>query len=365
MIALACDRDGVTGRLGEDEDTIFWLASMTKPIVAVGALKLVERGLLDLDEPVGNLMPLFDELPVLEGFEGDLPVVREHAVRATIRHLLVHTAGLGYWWASEDLVRYHELTGVPTPASGELAMFEAPLLFDPGTDFAYGTGYDWLGRVIETVTGQDLATYLEREVLAPLGMADTAFSLTDAQRARLAPMRRRSPDGELAEIPFDSSSPREYWSGGAGLYGTAGDYARFVRALLRGGELDGERVLRADTVDLAFTDQLDGVPLPEEIPTAIPALSNDVHFPPVARGWGLGFHLVLEDVPGMRRAGSGDRAGLANTYFWADRHAGVGGVLLDANLPFHDAQVLAAFAGFEAAVYAGALSGAAATRPSG
>src|SRR5690348_17334809 len=112
-VALACDRDGVVagGPCGEARrDTVFWLASMTKPVVAVAALQLVERGELGLDQPVGDVLADFDALQVLEGFEGDAPVLRAPARRATIRQLLTHTAGLGYWFASADLNRYLEVT---------------------------------------------------------------------------------------------------------------------------------------------------------------------------------------------------------------------------------------------------------------
>ena len=125
-----------------------------------------------------------------------------------------------------------------------------------------------------------------------------------------------------------------------------------MRALLRGGELDGESVLRPETVELAFTDHLHGAPLPELTRSAIPELCNDIPTWPVAQGWGLGFHLVLEDVPEMRRAGTGDWAGLCNCYFWIDRSTGVAGAFLTQVLPFYDARIVETATSFEQAVYA-------------
>ena len=118
---------------------------------------------------------------------------------------------------------------------------------------------------------------------------------------------------------------------------------RFMRALLRGGELDGERVLRAETVELAFSDHLDGAPCCRTgMHSAIPELSNDVPALPFAQGWGLGFQLVLEDIPAMRRAGTGDWGGLFNCNYWIDRTAGIAGVLLTQVLPFYDARIVEA-----------------------
>jgi CubicO group peptidase (beta-lactamase class C family) len=236
-------------------------------------------------------------------------------------------------------------------------MLDVPLVIDPGTRFEYGTSTDWLGQVIEAASGQDLATYCEEHVFAPLGMEDTTFRPTDEQRARMMGMHFRTPDGGLVAVPFPAAAP-EFWSAGGGACGTGPDYLRFMRALLRGGELDGERVLRAETVELAFSDHLGGAPLPSVIPSAIPELTNDIQFLPVTQGFGLGFHLILEDIPGMRRAGSGDWAGLFNCYFWIDRAAGVTGALLTQVLPFFDAQIVEAVAGFEQAVYAAVGVGA-------
>jgi CubicO group peptidase (beta-lactamase class C family) len=127
-----------------------------------------------------------------------------------------------------------------------------------------------------------------------------------------------------------------------------------MQALLRGGELDGARILNEDTVALAFTDSLNGVPMPAEgIVSAAPELSNDVPAYPFAEGWGLGFHLTLEDVPGARKAGTGDWAGLFNLYYFIDRSSGVAAMLLTQVLPFFDHQVVGTWMELEAAIYAG------------
>jgi methyl acetate hydrolase len=362
VVAVAGDRDavlyeGAFGRLTVDgdvpvrPDTMIWIASMTKAITSVAALQLIEQGGLELEQPVADILPAFGALQVLEGFDGDTPRLRAPARPATIRHLLTHTAGLGYWFANADVLRYHQLTGIPDPTTGSRRVFEMPLVADPGTRWEYGTSTDWLGQVVEAVSGQDLATYCQERIFSPLGMAGATFTPTDDQAARTMAVHSRTPDGSLVPAPWDSPEP-EFFSGGAGAYATAADYLRFMRALLRGGELDGERVLRPETVALAFTDHLGGVELPAVIRSAVPELTNDLEFLPVAQGFGLGFHLVLEDIPGMRRAGTGDWAGLCNCYYWIDRAAGVAGALLTQVLPFYDARIVETSAAFEEAVYA-------------
>jgi methyl acetate hydrolase len=362
VVAVAGDRDGALyegafGRLsvdGEDPvkpDTVIALASMTKAFTSVAALQLIEQGRLALEQPVADVLPTFAELAVLEGFDGDTPRLRPPARQATIRQLLTHTSGLGYSFVNEDILRYHELTGTPDVISGRLAMLEVPLVADPGTRWEYGTSTDWLGQVVEAVSASDLASYCQEHIFAPLGMRDASFRPSDEQAARMMALHFRTPDGGLVRSPLEFPEP-EFAAGGSGAYATGSDYLRFMRALLRGGELDGERVLAAETVELAFSDHLAGAALPGTIHSAVPELCNDIPALLLAQGWGLGFHLVLQDIPGMRRAGTGDWAGLFNCYYWIDRATGVAGALLTQVLPFFDAQVLTASAGFEQGVYA-------------
>jgi methyl acetate hydrolase len=370
VVTVAADRGGVrhestAGRLSVDgdapvgPDTMFRIASMTKAITTVAALQLVEQGRLELDQPVASVAPAFGELQVLDGFDGDEPRLRAPASQATIRQLMSHSAGLGYRFLNEDLTRYQQLTGLPDLLTGEKAMLGMPLASDPGTRWEYGLNTDWLGQVVEAVTGQGLDEVLAEHVLVPLGMADTSFAPTDEQRARLMPIHARTPDGGLVATELGWPPEPEFWPGGHGLYGTAGDYLRFLRALLGGGELDGARILAPETVELMFTPQLGELALPEIIRTADPMLTNDIQALPIPQTWGLGLHLVLEDLPGMRHAGTGDWAGICNSYYWIDRASGVTGAIFTQVLPFFDARIVELAGGFEQEVYAAV--GAAAT----
>lgn len=339
-------------RLGQDApvtgDTMFRYASMTKAMTSVAALQLVEQGRLELEQEVASVLPEFGELQVLEGFDGDEPRLRPPSRPATIRQLLTHTSGCGYWFSDEATLRFHDVTGTPTPLSGLKAALGAPLVADPGTRWEYGVSTDWLGLVVEAVSGQDLERYLREHVFDPLGMADATFDPTDEQRARMMAIHHRTPDGGLEVGDLDLPRDPEFWSGGGGAYGTARDYARFMAALLAGGG----PILQPATVELAFADHLGGLPLPEVIRSAVPELTNDVPSLPVRQGWGLGFQLVLEDLEGMRRAGTGTWAGLFNSYFWIDRGAGVAGAILTQVLPFFDPGAVELALGVEQAAYA-------------
>ena len=347
------------GKLRVDEaapvkaDTMFRLMSMTKAFASVAALQLLQQGRLELDQDVASVLPAYGELKVLDGFDGDTPRLRDPARQATIRNLFNHPAGHGYGFCNADLLRYHEVTGTPDPFSGLRAGLEAPLVADPGTEWNYGINTDWLGQVVEAISGQDLASYLDEHVFTPLKMTDTTFSPSDEQRARLMSVHQRTADGQLEVTELGAPAPApEFWPAGHGAFGTASDYTRFLAALLNDGELDGARILDRETIELAFEDHLGGIKLPEVIKSALPQVSNDIPSVPFAQGWGLGFHLFTEDLPGMRRAGSGDWAGLCNSYYWVDREAGVGAVFLTQVLPFFDARTVETAGAIEMSIYA-------------
>ncbi|MGE4426520.1 MAG: serine hydrolase domain-containing protein [Solirubrobacteraceae bacterium] len=361
---IVTDRDGVlyegtAGLLQQDgapvdARTLYRYASTTKAFTSIAALQLVEQGRLGLEDEVTSILPAFGELRVLDHFDGDTPVLRAPARAPVVRELLTHSSGLTYFFFNPTIARFHELTGTPHILTGEMDSITAvPLAADPGTVWDYGTSTDWVGLIVEQISGQKLDAYFAEHIIGPLGIEDVTFRPTDEQRARTMPIHARTPDGGLAVTDIDLPPTPDWWAGGHGLVGTASAYARLIRALLRGGELDGRRILSEASVELAFSDQLAGVPMPPEgIISAAAEFTNDVPPFPVAETWGLGFHLVLEDVPGMRRAGTGDWAGLFNLYYWIDRATGVGGMLLTQVLPFYDAGVVQTFQAIEAEVYA-------------
>jgi CubicO group peptidase (beta-lactamase class C family) len=350
VAAVVVDRNGPLFHhaAGEArEDTLFRNASMTKAVTTTAALQLVEQGRLGLDASVASILPEFGRLQVLDGFDGDTPRLRSPASQATVRQLMTHSAGLGYFFLSEKLLRYHELTGEPNALSGLKRSLSVPLVNDPGTAWEYGVNTDWLGLLVEKISGQSLATYLPQHVYGPLGMNDSTFAPSAEQRARLLRVMQRQGDGTLAPSRLDLPATSEWDSGGHGSYGPIQDYGRFVQAWLN----DGAGVLEPATVQMALQDHLGSIKLPEFLKSLMPELANDVPALPVPQSWGLGFHLTLADLPGMRSNGTADWAGVFNSYYSIDRAKGIGGVLMTQLLPFFDLRVIETLMGFEMAVY--------------
>ena len=341
---------------GGDEmtpDTVGWIASMTKAVTGAAAMQLVEQGRLDLDSPAASVIPYLGEVGVLEGFDDNgEPRTRPPRRAITLRHLLTHTTGFSYEIWSDAIVRFQEATGTPGIITCENAALTTPLLFDPGDRWDYGINMDWAGKMVEAVSGQSLGEYLRENLLGPLGMNDTAFRITDEMRARLAKIHQRGEDGALEpqmdlEIPQDP----EFEMGGGGLYGTIGDYLRFIRMILNRGRANGEQVLKPETVDMMSRNQMGDI-LVCELKTAIPPLSNDAEFfPGQPKSWGLSFMINNEEAPTGRSAGSLGWAGLANSFFWIDPTKGIGGAYLTQVLPFIDEKSFPLYTAFERAAY--------------
>jgi methyl acetate hydrolase len=354
--------EGAFGRRGLDRpdpmtpDTVVWIASMTKAVTTVAALQQVEAGALALDAPIGDAVPALAEPMVLEGFEaGGVPRLRPARRPITLRHLVTHTAGFSYDIWNADIGRHMERHGLPGIITCRRAALDTPLVADPGERWEYGIGIDWAGLAVEAVTGQRLEEVLRERILGPLGMSDTAFRLGNAQRARLASMHARGPDGSLSAIPFEVPQDPEFHMGGGGLYGTAPDYLRFCRMVLNGGTLDGARILSPETVAELGRNQIGPLKV-RKLETALPNSSNDAEFfPGMPKTWSLAFMVNEEDAPGGgRSAGSLAWAGLANTYYWIDPKRDVAGVIATQILPFADPKVLDLLGAFERAVYAAA-----------
>ena len=358
LVAVAADAGGTICEVAASAegmgvphpDTLYRIASMTKVVCTVAALRLRDRGELNVDAPVDEYCPTFADVPVLTGFDGELPRYRPPVTRATVRQLLTHTSGLAYAFWDEALHRWQMTApGRPLPDSLQ-GVFAAPLIADPGTRFSYGTSTDWLGRVLEVAGGCSLDVLLEAEVLGPLSMLSTGFRVTDDDRARLVPVCRKDDTGRWRATGLDWERTPQYWPGGHGLYSTPHDFLRFQRMLLGGGTLDGVTILGADTVAEMFRPQLGGLRIPPLIATAEPETSCDFRPGPSAT-WGWGLLLNTDTRSGLRAAGSGSWAGVFNTYFWVDPTTGVTGALYSQYAPFLDAGVLRALDDFERCIY--------------
>jgi len=333
-------------------DSIFRLASMTKAVTSTAAMQLVEQGRLQLDQPIGNVLPELAAPQVLEGFDDSgAPRLRPAKRPITLRHLLTHTAGFGYETWDPDLIRYVKVSGTPSTSTGKLASLRLPLVFDPGDRWEYGINIDWAGRAVEAVSGQPLEVYFREHIFAPLGMRDTDYVISSAQQSRLVTVHQRKPDGSLEPTPAPDPPWREFWSGGGGLYSTGRDYLVFLQILLNQGRFNGAQLLRPETVALMGRNQIGDINA-GILKTAMPQRSNDVDFfPGIPCKWGLGYMINTEPGPNGRSAGSLTWAGLYNTYYWIDPQKRVAGVILTQILPFADHKAVKLYGEFESAVY--------------
>lgn len=363
VVAMVTDRngniyEGAAGKRRIDGDAaittndVFALFSTTKAITATAALQLVEEGALDLDAPASEYAPEIGELQVIEGFGDDgAPQLRAPRSIPTTRQLLTHTGGFGYDFFDEVYSRLADEQGQPSVITATKAALTTPLLFDPGERWQYGTNLDWVGQVVERLRGKRLGEVFEERIFKPLGIQDMSFVLREDFRSRLAEMHARNADGPLTPMDFELPTPPEVDFGGHGLYGTVGDYMRFIRMWLNDGAGEHGRVLKQETVEMAVQNHLGDLPV-TMLPGVIPSLSNDAEFfPGQSKSWSLPFMINNEEAPTGRPAGALGWAGLANLFYWIDRENGYGGFWATQILPFGDPTSFTKYMDFETALY--------------
>jgi CubicO group peptidase (beta-lactamase class C family) len=302
-------------------NAIFRIYSMTKPVVSVASMMLVEQGQLQLTDPVAKHLPEFADQRVAVDRDGQV-TLESVAQPATVQDLLRHTAGLTYeFLGSAHVQRLYAQAQIGSRARSNAAFCETlaalPLFHQPGSQWAYSRATDVLGHLLEVITGQTLGEHLQKAIFTPLGMHDTAFSVPEAEHARIAEPFAHDPDGG---IPMRVLDPREVpalEAGGGGLMSTTRDYARFVQCLLNRGQLDGVRLLGAHTVDHMTADHLGAIP------------SHDSLLPP-GHGFGLGFavrtHAGVSAMPGS--VGTYHWGGIAGTTFFVDPAEDFFGILM-------------------------------------
>jgi CubicO group peptidase (beta-lactamase class C family) len=314
-VTLIASRSGVThlqtigsadpaGTKPLRKDSIFWIASMTKPITGTAILMLQEEGKLSVDDPVGKYVPELAGLKTPSGKPANL----------TLKHLMTHTSGLPEATPEESRAAKKLADLIP-------AYINKPMQFEPGSKWQYcQSGINTLGRIIEVVSGQPYEVFLEKRLFDPLEMEDTTFYLRQEQVERLVAPAKRAEDGTLTETAIgllqgkDPTSTDRYPAANGGLFSTAPDYARFARMILNGGSLDGKRYLKPETVRQMTTVQ-----------------SGDLKtgFTP-GNGWGLTWCVVREPqgVNAMLSPGTHGHGGAYGTQAWIDPVKGVALILM-------------------------------------
>jgi CubicO group peptidase (beta-lactamase class C family) len=305
------------------DDAIFRIYSMTKPITSVALMQLYERGMFQLNDPIHRLLPAWREQEVYVSGEGEHLQLRKPDRPMTFRHLLSHTAGLSYGGTHHPVDKLYQTQGVGRGEGESLATFVdklagVPLHYAPGERWLYSYATDVCGHLIETLSGMTLDRYFATHIFEPLGMADTAFSISADKVARFTANYERAPDKSLRLIddPEDSTylTAPSFLSGGGGLTGTTADYLRFCEMLRAGGELDGMRIIGSRTLRLMRQNHLPGGGDLAEL--AIGSFSETAY---EGVGFGLGFAISLSEVAaGALGAGDYYWGGAASTIFWVD-----------------------------------------------
>jgi methyl acetate hydrolase len=352
-VALVVTRDGIVyheafGRLDDranvamPKDAIFNIASMTKPVTSVAIMQLVEQGKLRLEDRADKYIPGLASLQVVTGVNSASGTFQTRPARGaiTIEQLLTHTSGIGYTFSDQRLAAVQRKTNAQ---DGDL-----PLVADPGVRWTYGASTRVLGDIVAKISGQPLDRYLDANILAPLGMHDTAYAVPSDKQSRVVSVHTRM-NGRWVETPRTGPPPVTI-RGDGGLYATAADYAQFIRMWLNRGTLDGARIISDRTVRDMTRNHIGSLVVPLQ-PTANPALSKPFPLGAGVDKWGLGFQLKATAEPNARSIGSFSWAGIYNTEFWVDPERQIGAVLMLQALPFYDEQAIAALRGFEQRVY--------------
>lgn len=355
IVALVTNKDGViyerafgqldvANNIDVQTDSIFRIASMTKPVTSVAVMMLVEEGKVALDDPISKYLPelsnryVFTDFNLEDGSYSAQPAKTE----MTIRHLLTHTSGLGYSFASPVLAKALG-ANVSASATG------LPLLHEPGTKWSYGESTRVLGLMVEEITGQSLDDFMLERIFKPLAMADTFYEVPKQKNSRVATIHQLN-DGKLVEAPNPEliTSPD---NGDGGLSATAQDYAKFIRLFLNQGKtVNSDQLLNSDTVALMGQNHIGDVRVSEQ-PAALAFLSKPFPLGAGVDTFGLGFQRTEEQVENMRSPGSLAWAGIFNTEFWIDPEKEIGAVLLMQYLPFYDDDAIEVLQGFETRIY--------------
>jgi CubicO group peptidase (beta-lactamase class C family) len=308
------------------DDAIFRIASMTKPIVSVAAMILVEEGKLSLADPVSRYIPAFANTKVAvtkTNPDGTEEITLEPQARAmTVQDLVRHTSGLTDGMPGANQVKQSYLDMKVSDRNQTLAemadkLAKLALLYQPGTTWEYSMSTDLLGRVIEVASGMSLDKFIEERIAKPLKMGDTGFEVGPDKKARGARPMKEGPRNEVPSIP-DVTEKFTWRSGGGGMVSTAADYARFLQMFANGGQLDGVRLISRKTIDLMTADALPpGVKFDESQMAAFGALAPS---PRLGQTFGLGFGLRTEQGRNPLPGSPGDYywAGAYGTYFWHD-----------------------------------------------
>ena len=353
LVAIAINEDGerITYTYGNaiwDEDTpirtnnIFRIASMTKLITSIAALQLVEKDSLELDKDLSDLMPEMTSIPILTN-EKEL-VEGENAI--TLRNLLTHTSGFGYFFTDSLLAKHDK---------SEWEYEDLPRRSESGTKFLYSTSTDWVGKLIEKISGLTLEEYFRNSITGPLGMDRTWFNVPDSLKNDIVSYGRRGNDGTKALTEIPNRVPKnktKNYSGGGGLYSSPEDYNKLLECLLNHGTYNGIRILQKETIDEMFEPQLENISMDIKGNYFLKGICCDFRgLIKSTSNWGLAGLIDMEPTPYGRQEGTLLWGGVFNTYWYIDRKSGVSASIYTQYFPFNYPATISIFEEFSEMIY--------------
>ena len=334
-----------------DDNTLFRIASMTKAITSTCIYQLIDKGILSLDTNLKDFFPEISDKKVIRGFDdnGD-QILSDVSNDINIGHLLTHTSGFAYEIWNESIAKLVEKGDLQSAFANNDEFLKAPLVFEPGSDWEYGIGIDWLGVLIEKINDCSLQEYMHTHIFEPLGMSNTSYDLDKNKHSRVAKVYGRNND-EYLEMPFEVPEKSSFYSGGGNLISNLEDYSKFLRIFLNSGKGSKKQIISESSI-ASMLSSLNEELVMKKMLTQVPMLSNDVDFfPTSAKSWSPGFMVNHEDIKSGRPKNSSGWAGLFNSFFWIDPKNEIAALILMQMLPFSEDGCFTTLQEFEASIY--------------
>ena len=353
--------DTSSPKVTPDTPALIW--SCTKLVTCVAGMQLIEQGKLNLDDPVEKYVPAIADVPKLEGWNDDgSPKLGKQTNKIKVINLFTHTSGFSYDFFNQDALKWRISQNQPPVAyvtRSSKEEYNLPLVFEPGERWEYGCNQEWIGYIIEAISGLGLAEYIDKNIVQPLGLKNTGVKLSEDQDKEFFTVHTKNAAGELTPTPMRMVENPEVVPGGHFLYSSCADYTQILLTLLNNGThpKSGVKILESDTVEkYVFKDLLPSIGTSGngvgDVPSTVnPVTSTGTLLPGISKGWSLVGLINNEDAPNGRNKSSAMWAGLGNCYFWMDQTAGKLGFVVSAILPFYDRDVLYLADALERAVY--------------
>ena len=333
--------------LSQDKNSLFRMASMTKPITAYLTLAVLHDNKIDLRENVATYLPEINNLKIAYK-EADTIRYKKNKVAISFHHLLNCTSGHAYEHHDPLVSELVSKKKVGPMKNGDDTFLKAPLVFSPGSQWGYGISYGWLGKAVEAISGLTLDENLNKYLCNPLNLKQTSFNPAQSSKGILAPVYFRDSEGSYSDITAKITLGfNTFHYGGGGITSTLNDYLKILQFFLKNMKYDGENSL----VSRMFRNQIGNLAI-SPLKSFNKSLALDYElYPHVEKHWGYGLLINSEKIAKKRKAGSGSWAGVLNTYFWVDPKSNVAGVFLTQTLPCYSQNLLNAFEKFEELAY--------------